>query len=162
MNGSYAAQKTFDPWSVPESVTMFNFAPEDIRSFMHPHWQTQKAVHPVWFYALGLYFLIIGKLNFFVMNHSTRNSLHKPKIYLAGTIAFGGNISVLRIFGRCPSLRTPSNMLVMNLAVSDLMLMITLMPELLYNFFNGGPWRFGDIACQIHAFCGNLLALVPM
>ena len=160
MNGSYAAQKTFDPWSVPESVTMFNFAPEDIRSFMHPHWQTQKAVHPVWFYALGLYFLIIGNFQFF--KKIKVKAVHKSKIYLAGSIAFGGNLSVLRIFGRCQSLRTPSNMLVMNLAVSDLMLMITLMPELLYNFFTGGPWRFGDIGCQIHAFCGNWLALVSM
>jgi r-opsin len=49
-------------------------------------------------------------------------------------------------------------MLVMNLAVSDFLLMITLLPEACYNFFTGGPWRFGDLGCQIHAFCGiNLI-----
>ena len=47
-------------------------------------------------------------------------------------------------------------MLIMNLAFSDLMLMLTLIPECVYNFFLGGPWQFGDMACQIHAFCGTL------
>ena len=45
-------------------------------------------------------------------------------------------------------------MLVINLAFSDLMLMLTLIPEAVYNFFNGGPWQFGELGCQIHAFCG--------
>ena len=72
-------------------------------------------------------------------------------------MAIFGNISVLRIFSGNASLRTPSNMLVMNLAVSDLLLMICLIPECVYNFFTGGPWRFGDFACQIHAFTGIFL-----
>lgn len=62
---------------------------------------------------------------------------------------------VLRILGRNPTLRTPANILVMNLAISDLLLMITLIPEAVFNFFTGGPWRFGDLGCQIHAFCGK-------
>jgi len=74
-------------------------------------------------------------------------------------MATGGNYMVLRILGSSPALRTPSNMLVMNLAVSDLLLMITLLPEACYNFFTGGPWRFGDLGCQIHAFCGTFLSL---
>lgn len=61
---------------------------------------------------------------------------------------------VLRILSRNPTLRTPANILVMNLAVSDFMLMISLLPEAVYNFFTGGPWQFGEIGCQIHAFCG--------
>lgn len=62
---------------------------------------------------------------------------------------------VISILTKYKSLRTPSNTLVLNLAVSDLMLMITLIPEAVFNFFNGGPWRFGDLGCQIHAFCGT-------
>jgi r-opsin len=74
-----------------------------------------------------------------------------------GTVAISGNWMVLRILGSFPSLRTPANMLVMNLAVSDFLLMITLIPECVYNFFTGGPWQFGDLGCQIHAFCGMLI-----
>jgi r-opsin len=61
--------------------------------------------------------------------------------------------------GSFPALRTPANMLVMNLAVSDFLLMITLIPECVYNFFSGGPWQFGDLGCQIHAFCGELMLI---
>lgn len=75
---------------------------------------------------------------------------------ITGSIAIGGNIIVLRIFGHNQALRSPANMLVMNLAVSDLLLMITLIPECVYNFFMGGPWQFGEFACQIHSFCGKI------
>lgn len=77
----------------------------------------------------------------------------------SGAVAIIGNIMVLRLFGTFAALRSPSNLLVMNLAVSDLLLMGSLVPELVYNFFSGGPWRFGNMACQIHAFCGTRLAL---
>lgn len=74
---------------------------------------------------------------------------------IEGVLATGGNWMVLRILSRNPSLRTPANILVMNLAISDFLLMVTLIPEAVYNFFSGGPWQFGEIGCQIHAFCGN-------
>ena len=62
---------------------------------------------------------------------------------------------VLRICSTFPSLRTPSNMLVMNLALSDFLLMVVLVPELCINYLSGGPWRFGELGCQIHAFTGK-------
>jgi r-opsin len=73
---------------------------------------------------------------------------------ISGGMAICGNIMVLKIFGHFKNLRTPANMLVINLAVSDLMLMFSLIPEAVYNFFLGGPWQFGHIGCQIHSFCG--------
>ena len=82
-------------------------------------------------------------------------SVFNTFLYIRYTLAVSGNFMVLRILGSFPALRTPANMLVMNLAVSDFLLMITLLPEACYNFFTGGPWRFGDLGCQIHAFCGN-------
>ncbi len=79
-------------------------------------------------------------------------------LYLViGIIAIGGNFMVLSIFSRFPALKTPANLLVMNLAISDFLLMVSLIPECVYNFFNGGPWQFGDLGCQIHAFCGNYI-----
>jgi r-opsin len=63
---------------------------------------------------------------------------------------------VLNIFGHNKSLRTPANMLIINLAVSDLLLVITLIPECVFSFFCGGPWQFGYWGCQIHSFCGGL------
>ena len=31
---------------------------------------------------------------------------------------------------------------------------VNLTPECVFNFFTCGPWRFGEMACQIHAFSG--------
>lgn len=75
---------------------------------------------------------------------------------MTGFFAISGNYMVISILTKYKSLRSPSNILVMNLAVSDLMLMLCLIPEAVINFFNGGPWQFGELACQIHAFCGRL------
>ena len=69
---------------------------------------------------------------------------------------FSGNVMVLKIFSLYKAVRTPANMLVINLAVSDLGIVIGLFPECSCNFFLGGPWRFGYIGCQIHAFNGAI------
>ena len=55
-----AQSQDYNPWALPDSFTVFNFAPEDIRSFLHPHWQTQKAPHPMWYYFFGLFYLVMG------------------------------------------------------------------------------------------------------
>ena len=70
-------------------------------------------------------------------------------------MAVAGNVMVLKIFSRFKSLRTPANMLVVNLAVSDLLLILSLVPEAVINFLAGGTWKFGYLGCQIHAFCGT-------
>lgn len=55
-----AQQQPYNPWSLPDSFTIYNFAPEEIRSFLHPHWHNQKAPHPMLYYFFGLVYLIIG------------------------------------------------------------------------------------------------------
>ena len=127
---SPSSGNSFNPWDLPDSFTVLNFAPEEIRPFLHPHWHNQKAPHPMLYYFFGLYYLVVG------------------------TIAIGGNTMVLRIYSKFQALRTPANLLVMNLAFTDLVLMVSLIPECVYNFFCGGPWQFGEMACQIHSFCG--------
>jgi r-opsin len=149
-----ALKEAFDPWSLPDTFTVYNFAPEEIHSFLLPHWKTQKAPHPMLYYFFGLLYLIIGKITLLKTFHCY---FFVNIIFFIGTTAVFGNLSVLRIFSGNPNLRTPSNMLVLNLAASDLMLMICLLPEAIYNFFTGGPWRFGNLGCQIHAFTGILL-----
>lgn len=133
-----AQRQPFNPWEIPDTFTIYSFAPEEIRSFLHPHWHNQKAPHPMIYYFLGLLYLVIG------------------------TVAISGNCMVLSIFSRFPNLKTPANILVMNLAISDLLLMLSLIPECVYNFFLGGPWQFGNMACQIHAFCGAICGYSQM
>ncbi|CAG9769354.1 unnamed protein product [Ceutorhynchus assimilis] len=65
-----------------------------------------------------------------------------------------GNGLVVFLFCRSKSLRTPANMLIVNLAVSDF-LMLLKMPVFIYNCFYHGP-VLGDIACRIYGFFGGL------
>lgn len=55
-----AFQQEYDPWTVPESFTVYKFAPEYVKPLLHPHWQSQRAVHPFWAYFFGLYYLVMG------------------------------------------------------------------------------------------------------
>lgn len=55
---------------------------------------------------------------------------------------------------RAKSLRTPSNVFVVNLALCDFMMM-TKTPIFIYNSFNRG-YELGILGCQIFAFIGSL------
>ncbi len=155
-----AQKHDFNPWTVPDDYTVYKFAPDYVKPLLHPHWQTQKAVHPIYAYFFGMFYLVMGKLIFECSQVLTFIIIHACTCdWPVGSCAIFGNILVLKIFSHYKSLRTPANMLVMNLAISDLLLMISLIPEAVYNFFCGGPWQFGDLGCQIHAFCGQLLIL---
>ena len=64
---------------------------------------------------------------------------------------------VIKIFSSYKSLRTPANMLIINLAISDLGIVWGLIPEACWNFLvAGGPWQFGYLGCQLHAFAGSI------
>jgi r-opsin len=56
-----AQKHDFNPWSVPDDYTVYNFAPDYVKPLLHPHWQTQKAVHPIYAYFFGMYYLVMGK-----------------------------------------------------------------------------------------------------
>nr|QWV42625.1 ultraviolet sensitive opsin [Anthrenus lepidus] len=76
-------------------------------------------------------------------------------IYIAFFLmAILGNGLVLWIFSFAKSLRTPSNMFVVNLAFCDFMMMIKT-PIFIYNSFQRG-FALGFTGCQIFAFLGSL------
>ena len=57
-----ALKQAFDPWTVPDTFTVYNFAPDYVKPLLHDHWKTQKAVHPLWSYFFGLYYLVMGNI----------------------------------------------------------------------------------------------------
>ncbi|XP_068149811.1 opsin, ultraviolet-sensitive [Drosophila tropicalis] len=65
-----------------------------------------------------------------------------------------GNAFVIFMFSNRKSLRTPANILVMNLAICDF-LMLVKCPIAIYNNIKEGP-ALGDIACRIYGFVGGL------
>ncbi|XP_053980960.1 opsin, ultraviolet-sensitive [Hylaeus volcanicus] len=84
-------------------------------------------------------------------------SLHYMLIllyFLYMFLAIPGNGLVIWIFCAAKSLRTPSNMFVVNLAVCDFLMMIK-SPIFIYNAFNHG-FALGNIGCQVFGFMGSL------
>ncbi|XP_055912916.1 opsin, ultraviolet-sensitive [Eupeodes corollae] len=76
------------------------------------------------------------------------------------TIGCFGNALVVYMFIRCKSLRTHANTLVINLAVSDF-LMLAKCPIAIYNSFKLGP-ALGDLGCRLYGFFGGLTGTVSI
>nr|BAQ54863.1 opsin, long-wavelength sensitive type [Anax parthenope] len=96
-----------------------------------PHWYQFPPINPLWHGLLGI---VIGVLGF---------------------VSWTGNAVVLYVFSCTKSLRTPSNILVVNLAFTDFFMMVVMCPFMLVNCYYE-TWIFGPIMCQIYAFFGSL------
>ena len=57
---------------------------------------------------------------------------------------------------RTRALRTPSNMMVVALALSDLIMINTQAPPLFINVFMGKYWAFGPLMCKFYGFLGGV------
>nr|BAQ54884.1 opsin, rhodopsin-7 like [Epiophlebia superstes] len=103
---------------------------DDYLLLINPHWLRFPPPHPTSHYVLAaLYATVMA-------------------------IGVSGNFLVIFMFCRCKSLRTPANILVMNLAVSDCFLLLK-MPIFIYNSIYLGP-ALGALGCQVYGFLGGL------
>lgn len=100
------------------NMTVVDKVLPDMLHLIDPHWYKFPPMNPLWHGLLGF---IIGVL---------------------GIISFCGNGMVLYIFGTTRSLRSPSNLLVMNLALSDFLMMLVMSPPMVVNCFYE-TWVFG-------------------
>ncbi|PNF37095.1 Opsin, ultraviolet-sensitive [Cryptotermes secundus] len=103
--------------------------PADELVHIPSHWLKFSEVDPMMHYSLGLVYCFFW------------------------VAALTGNGLVIWIFTTTKTLRTPSNMFVVNLAILDF-LMMTKAPIFIYNSFNKG-FSAGHLACQIFAFIGS-------
>ncbi|XP_022114135.2 opsin, ultraviolet-sensitive [Pieris rapae] len=69
-------------------------------------------------------------------------------------VGCSGNAVVIIMYFRCRSLRTPGNILVANLALSDF-IMLAKTPIFIFNSFNLGP-ALGKTGCVFYGFVGGL------
>jgi len=114
----------------PEGMTVVDFVPENIKHLVHEHWYNFPPVNPMWHYLLGVIYIFLG---FF---------------------SIVGNCLVVYLYMKAPQLKTPANMLVVNLALSDLIMLTTNFPPFAYNCFSGGRWMFSAQFCEIYAALG--------
>ena len=100
------------------NLTVVDKVLPDMVSMISPYWYQFPPMNPLWYSVIGFVIAILG------------------------TISFLGNALVMYVFGGTRSLRTPSNLLVMNLAFSDFCMMIGMCPIMIINCYYE-TWIFG-------------------
>ncbi|XP_047233931.1 melanopsin-A-like [Girardinichthys multiradiatus] len=82
-------------------------------------------------------------------------------ILAVGITGMLGNFLVIYAFSRSRSLRTPSNIFIINLAVTDFLMSVTQAPIFFINSMHK-HWIFGKKGCELYAFCGALFGICSM
>jgi len=116
----------------PKGYNQLYDLPEDLKSVVSPHWGQFPPQHPLVSHIFGILFFVLWLVNFF------------------------GNGLVIFIFLKTKSLRTPTNMFVVNLAVSDACMMFCMGPPVTVNAFVQRYWMYGAFACQLYACIGAI------
>ncbi|XP_034938625.1 rhodopsin-like [Chelonus insularis] len=111
--------------------TVVDKVPDDMLHLIDPHWYQFPPMNPLWHLILGIVMVIIG------------------------IIGWCGNGVVVYVFLMTPSLRTPSNLLVVNLAFSDFLMMVIMSPPMVINCWYE-TWILGPLMCDIYAMVGSL------
>nr|QDD55729.1 opsin 2 [Parhyale hawaiensis] len=119
----------------PPGVSLVDIVPPHIKDLIHPHWSNFPPVNPMWHYLLGVIYIILGSLAIF------------------------GNGVVIYLFLKVKRLRMPSNLLVVNLAIMDMLMLLSQFPFFVWNCFNGGVWMFSPFMCELYACFGSVSGL---
>ncbi|XP_077992199.1 rhodopsin, GQ-coupled-like [Glandiceps talaboti] len=82
-------------------------------------------------------------------------------LIISGSIGFFGNAIVLFVFTKAKYLRTPGNMLIVNLALSDWLMSITNFPPFIASSFNE-YWMFGKLGCELYGFAGGFCGFISI
>ncbi|CAK9824776.1 unnamed protein product [Anthophora retusa] len=118
-------------WTRFNNQTVVSKVPEDILYLIDPYWYRFPPLNPIWHQILGLVMIILG------------------------IMGWCGNGVVVYVFLMSPSLRTPSNLLVVNLAFSDFIMMGFMCPPMVICCFHE-TWVLGPLMCDIYAMVGSL------
>lgn len=119
------------------NVTVFDMVRPEMRHLVDPHWGQFPPMNPLWHSILGF------------------------AIFVLGIISMFGNYIVMSVFTSAKNLRTPSNLLVVNLALSDFLMMFTMGPPMVYNCMKQ-TWVLGPLWCQLYAMFGSLFGCVSI
>ncbi|XP_043109178.1 melanopsin-A-like [Puntigrus tetrazona] len=82
-------------------------------------------------------------------------------ILAVGITGMVGNFLVMYAFCKSRSLRTPANMFIINLAVTDFLMCVTQTP-IFFTTSLHKRWIFGEKGCELYAFCGALFGICSM
>ncbi|NP_001301103.1 ocellar opsin-like isoform X1 [Limulus polyphemus] len=118
-------------WQFSSNASVVDMVPKDMLHMVHEHWYRFPSLNPLWFQILGVAMIFLGIL------------------------CICGNGVVIYIFLTTKSMRTASNVLIVNLAFSDFMMMGTMMPMMATNCF-AEKWALGPFMCEVYGMLGSL------
>lgn len=117
--------------------------------------EKKLTIHPDWFKLLSSDFIEITPIHW-LQYQPQSCSIHYLIAIVYSLIFIPGftiNLLMVTLFFRIPSLRTPSNLLNLNLAAADLLMNLQI-PSVIYSSLRCKP-SLGVIGCRVHAFfCG--------
>lgn len=113
------------------NLTVVDKVPPEMLHMVDAHWYQFPPMNPLWHSILGF------------------------AIFVLGFVSASGNACVIYIFSTTKTLRTPSNLLVVNLAFSDFLMMFCMAPPMVINCYHE-TWTFGPFMCEIYAALGSL------
>nr|ACN39591.1 long-wave-sensitive opsin [Dianemobius nigrofasciatus] len=113
------------------NITVVDKVLPEMLHMVDAYWYQFPPMNPLWHGLLGF---VIGVL---------------------GTISVIGNGMVIYIFCTTKSLRSPSNLLVVNLAFSDFLMMLCMSPAMVINCYYE-TWVLGPLLCELYGFAGSL------
>jgi r-opsin len=134
MEPHFSAYSTFGG---SNNMTVVDKVPPEMMHLIDPHWYQFAPMNPLWHSILGL------------------------TIFAIAMVSIIGNYVVISVFTTTKALRTPSNLLVVNLAFSDFLMMFTMGPPMVINCWHE-TWTFGPLACELYAMCGSLFGCVSI
>jgi len=131
MNYGYGSASLAPMNSKFGNITVVDRVPVDMLDLIDPHWYQFAPMNPLWHSLLGF------------------------AMFIFGLISLTGNGVVISVFLSTKNLRTPSNLLVVNLAFSDFLMMATMAPPMIVNCI-GETWVFGPLMCELYGMLGSL------
>nr|QPF71148.1 long wavelength opsin [Lasioderma serricorne] len=134
---SFAAWVAASARSGGGNITVVDKVPPDMLSMVDAYWYQFPPLNPLWHAILGF---MIGCLGF---------------------VSIVGNGMVIYIFCSTKSLKTPSNLLVVNLAFSDFFMMLSMSPPMVINCYNE-TWVLGPLFCEIYGMFGSLFGCISI
>jgi len=119
------------------NYTVVDAAPKDLLPMVDPHWYQFPPMNPMWYGLLGFVIFVIGSM------------------------AFIGNLIVIWVFMNTKSLRSPANLLVVNLAVSDFIMISFMFPPMVINCYYH-TWAFSPFFCELYGAIGSIMGCISI
>ena len=72
-------RSTHVQWGYPPGSKLVDLVPDDMKSMIHPHWQSFPPVNPMVHYILGSLYIVIGITSFFGKSTNNKSTLTAKK-----------------------------------------------------------------------------------